>query len=471
MAQSPEPAIKSYFFGKGYIDLVNVIKGSWSRNLISSKSYFSKIDSTGEWWVTLSFFLFYGGIGTSVVTFGMAVFVIISIVHVTLLSVFFLLIYICFSILYLLERVYLFFKQFFAVCPHCHKKTPLPEYLCPSCGVPHPNLIPNSFGIFHHRCKCGEKLASSFFLNRGSLQARCSECKQLLDRQHIETRRIFIPILGGASAGKSAFLFSAVRELIDKSSTDYGLNTEFIDSSTESDYKSVEKKLFSGRVPDKTLNTVPKAFNLALTKKKKTRCLLYLYDPAGEAYQNTDSLSSQRYLEYLSGMILIIDPFSITAVKEQYKQKLNSNKTINPSALQVSDALARVLLTMEESFGLSTTSKIKNPLAVVLSKVDAFDLDLKIGRRSIKKIQEKSPHLSYESIRNELIINQLDDWGESGLLQQLNIRFNNIKFFSCSSLTRKSSHAGSGFKSVDVLEPLQWILQTVEPKIFKNKEK
>lgn len=471
MAKIPEPAIKSYFFGKGYKDLLNVIKNSWSRNRANSKKYFSHIDTTGEWWEVISSVLFNGGAGISVVIFGTIVFAIISIVHVIILLSLFSLIYISFTILYLLERIYLFFKQFFAACPHCHEKTPLPEYLCPSCGEAHAQLIPNSYGVFHHRCKCGEKLVSSFFLNRGNLQARCSECHQLLNRQHIETKRIFIPILGGASAGKSAFLFSAVRELIDKDAATYGLETEFIDSSTELDYESVKRQLLAGSAPTKTLNSVPKAFNLALLKEEKTKCLLYLYDPAGEAYQNTDTLSAHRYLEYLSGMILIIDPFSISVVREHYKKKLNVDITISPSDLQVSDALSRVLLTMEESFGLSPTSKINNPLAVVLSKVDAFDLKVKVGSKAINTVQDSLPNQTRSSIRNNLIRNQLIEWGESGLLQQLDTRFKNVQFFSCSSLTRKSSHAGSGFKSVDVFEPLQWILETVEPKIFISKRK
>ncbi len=32
MALVPQPAKKSYFFEKGYIDLGNTIKGAWSRN-------------------------------------------------------------------------------------------------------------------------------------------------------------------------------------------------------------------------------------------------------------------------------------------------------------------------------------------------------------------------------------------------------------------------------------------------------
>ena len=39
MATTPQPAKKSYFFGKGYVDLGNTIKGAWQRNFDSIKKY------------------------------------------------------------------------------------------------------------------------------------------------------------------------------------------------------------------------------------------------------------------------------------------------------------------------------------------------------------------------------------------------------------------------------------------------
>ena len=39
MATTPQPAKKSYFFGKGYVDLGNTIKGAWQRNFNSIGKY------------------------------------------------------------------------------------------------------------------------------------------------------------------------------------------------------------------------------------------------------------------------------------------------------------------------------------------------------------------------------------------------------------------------------------------------
>ena len=469
MSTYVEPAIKSYFFGKGYRDLRDVIKESWQRNFISAKGFFSKIDTTKDWWLSILSVVFWGGAGISVVVFGTTLFLVVSLIHIVFLSIFFSIIYIGFTIFWTIERIYLFFHRFFAACPHCHEKNALPEYLCDSCGNVHARLMPNNYGILYHKCTCGQKLPATFFVNRGRLQARCpsQHCHQFLHREHVETRRIFIPILGGPSAGKTAFMFAIVRNLIEKKAAELGFTTDFVDTATESEYKKIVAELQKGHVPSKTIASTPKAFNLALKKHGETKWLMYIYDPSGEAYQSTENLSEHRYHEYLSGMILIIDPFSIPAVRRNYDRELSKTwSSVNPSTLKVEDALSRVILTMEESFGLSKAGKIKQPLAIVISKVDAFGLEDVVGESAVDKAFAKAKRLSRAEVRNNLIKQQLNDWGEIALLQQLDMRFKNVRYFSCSALGRIPDASGKDFLPHHVIEPILWICHSVNAKDF-----
>lgn len=458
MSKSTEPAIKSYFFGKGYRDLLAVIKDSWESNLESTKDLFANIETVGGWWKKALSFIFWGGAGVSVIIFGTLVFVSISLLHIVFLGSFFLLIYVLFTIVWAIERTYLFFHGFFSVCPHCHEKTLLPEYLCNNCGKIHTQLIPNSYGILFHQCECGQKLPATFFVNRGRLQARCShdKCHQLLHREHVESRKIFVPILGGPSAGKTAFMFAVVRKLVEEKAAEMGFETAFVDSNTESEYKKIVNQLRKGNVPTKTVASIPKAFNLELKKGGKTKFVLYIYDPAGEAFENTENLTAHQYYEYLSGMVMIVDPFSIPTVRRDYEKDLSSTwSDVNPSQLNLEDALNTVLLTLEESFGLSKTGKIKKPLAVVISKVDAFGLDKIIGEAAITgendRVQRKS----------NLIRQQLIDWNEAALIQQIETRFKSVKYFSCSALGRiPNSKSKDDFVPHHVFEPISWLLNS-----------
>jgi len=468
MTTHVEPAIKSYFFGKGYTDLRSVIVESWQRNIASAKDFFTKINTTGEWWENAFSFVFWGSAGVSVVLFGTLFFCAVSLLHILFLAIFFSLIYLGFTLVWAVERIFLFFRCFFVACPYCHKKSTLPEYLCDNCGSVHANLAPNSYGILHHKCKCGQKLPATFFLNRGRLQARCPDCHQILHREHVESTRIFIPILGGPSAGKSAFMFSVIRKWIDEKASEFGFTAEFIDSGTEADYKLAVDQLDKGKVPAKTLDSIPKAFNLALKNGGETKWLMYIYDPSGEAYQDSEHLPAHRYHEYFSGMVLIVDPFSIPAVRRDYEIELSKTwSSVNPSQLNIEDVLSRVILTMEESFGLSKTAKIIKPLAVVISKVDAFGLEQIVGEDAVEKMFAGTLSKKRSDIRNEIIRRQLIEWGEESLVHQIDTRFDNVRYYTCSALGRMPDSSGAHYIPHHVIEPILWICNSVSSKDFK----
>ncbi len=469
MTASAEPAIKSYFFGKGYVDLKNVIKESWQRNLSSAKIFFGKIDNGGEWIELACRGIFWGGAALSVVIFGTVFFCLVSTLHIVFLGLFFSLIYLGFSVVWITERIFLLFRRFFMACPNCHTKTALPEYFCDNCGEVHTKLVPNSYGIFHHKCTCGQKLPATFFINRGRLQARCPVCKLLLHREHVESKRIFIPIFGGPSVGKSAFMFSVVRKLIDERASKYNYETEFIDSTTESMFVKVVEELNNGIVPEKTSAKIPKAFNIALKAKgNNTKWLFYVYDPAGEAYHDTESLTAHLYFEYLSGLIMIIDPFSIPSVRRQYENELSKKwKEVKPSQLDIQDSLDRVIITLEESFNLSKTGKFKKPIAVVINKIDAFGLEKTIGEKAVDKAMSANKMATdRETVRNELIKRKLIEWGEEAIVQQLEARFKKVNFFSCSALGRIPDSTNRGFVPIRVFDSMQWILESVSRKDF-----
>ena len=43
-----EPAIKSYFFGKGYRDLTATIKASWAANIVTAEPHWKDASKEGD---------------------------------------------------------------------------------------------------------------------------------------------------------------------------------------------------------------------------------------------------------------------------------------------------------------------------------------------------------------------------------------------------------------------------------------
>lgn len=471
----PEPAVKSYFFGQGYTDLWATITDSWNRNLASARQEFTKANGLwpGTYWGKAQAILRWTA-ALSVILFGTVFFLLFSAVHITLLVGFFLLIYLGFTLVYLAERGYLAWKQYSTVCPECHTRNPLPEYFCRKCGAVHRRLIPSQYGILQRTCTCGEKLPSTFFLKRGELQARCpnAECGHLLKVGHIESRKAFIPIFGGPSVGKSAYLFATVQQLAVEAPR-LGFSPFFVDSHSEGEFDRARQQLAQGRPPAKTLAALPRAFNLELRRESQDSRVLYLYDPAGEAFNETEGMILHRYQSYLSGLIFLLDPFTIPAVQAEYEDRLPSVRdALKPSLLPVEDAFARILISLEEHFELGKTARLKVPIALVINKVDAFDLEDRVGERAVqKRITALAAPTDLAAARDALLREQLIRWDLGDLVQQLETRCTKVRYFTCSSLGRMPDGTGRAFEGRGVLEPLLWILGSADAGFFSEQRK
>lgn len=454
MSASVEPAIRSYFFGKGYRDLKATIVECWGLNRETASEYGAK--ASLEWSHDRQFHaVLWWAAAISVVVFGTITFVLASTVHVVLLGLLFLLVYLGFTLVYLLERLYLAYRGFSAVCPSCHAKAGLPEYFCSGCGRIHSNLVPSSYGILKRTCLCGQRLPTTFFLKRGELQARCRECEHLLHRDHTETRKIFLPIVGGPVAGKSAFLYAAIRELIDRVFPGAGLTPTFLDDASRHGYERVAEGFEQGRPPDKTGSKLPTAFNLKLDGAPGGPRLLYVYDPAGEAFLDSEEMVLHRYQSYLSGLVFLIDPFSIPRVRVEYHDLLEEKgEPLQPSRMPVEDALARLLLSLEENFGLAKTERIDAPVAVVLSKADAFDLEGELGLAA--------GQADSDGIRAVL----MGRWDQADLVHRLESRFAEVRFFLSSALGHMPGPDAEAFEPRGVTEPVLWLLRQGDRKLL-----
>lgn len=104
----PQPAKVSYFFGKGYTDLWNTIKESWSRNIHSAGDQFSLACEKGC-------FTMGGGMNLiaaiSIFTFGSAITAFTTFAHIAVLFAFFAFIYIGFGLLWLIDRIYIMINK------------------------------------------------------------------------------------------------------------------------------------------------------------------------------------------------------------------------------------------------------------------------------------------------------------------------------------------------------------------------
>lgn len=357
------------------------------------------------------------------------------------------------------------YKIFFR-CSTCYAHMRIPIHVCPHCATEHSRLWPSVYGVFHHRCNvCNNKLPTLNSLGRLQLIRKCISCGRPMNKKVGELINVHLPVIGGPSAGKSNYIFMATRELINTYAIPRSYTVEFPDERDEQEYKRYLQDLSLGRVLAKTPDITPQAYNLALKRPgNRIGRIIYIYDVAGEAYAVEDNTVLQKYYDYVNGLVFVIDPFSIDLYWRAHEREVNALRTaLRPSGLSVMDGYERMITVLEASIGLNPTRRFKQPIAVVISKADALDLEDRIGRSAARKLMRSDPTIRLEEDAINLLVEQfLVEYEMGNLVRDLHLQFEHVRFFSCSALGRMPDERNHRpFEPVGVLEPLLWVLGTL----------
>lgn len=469
--KNAQPAKKSYFFGQGYKDIGDAIRLSWRKNASTAKKYYDSFTEKGLMSFKGIFKLF---CALSVVSFGTVFFALISLVMVAVVSLFFVLVYIGFSAVWLFDRLYLMRKKIFTACNECKSKFLIPTYLCPDCGAQHTNLTPGMYGILRRTCSCGRKLPTAFFNGRKKLQAICPNCLQrgrttyLNDR---ESRPLCIPVVGGRSVGKTAYITAFAKRFIEFVAPQKGLEIEFYNQAKENIYGEIKADFAHGSTrmtarPQDLSQTSSVSLSFFIKHKSlQPERLVHIYDIAGEVFTNNDENEVQQQYEYCQGIVFILDPFAIPEVRFQYEELLSPEDLAGIGRADLNDVIDSFLNKLREVTGLSDSSMSTVPLAVVISKIDSAGLDQDVGRRAVEKLMKAQPQVftDFFNTQDYLCRKFLRENGMESFLNNISLQFKNNRFFACSAIGH--SRGKGPYRPEGVLPPMEWLIQNADPKL------
>jgi len=361
------------------------------------------------------------------------------------------------GVLGLLERAVILSRAGYAKCPHaaCHRPVPLPVFLCPACFAEHSQLVPGRFGVLSRACGCGRaQLPTLFWLGKGRLKSLCPHCRQGMSEE-LFGGSVHLPIYGGPSAGKTMFMMAAAWQALEGKVP--GLQAHLIDELCERDYRSSWKPDFqAGSVREKTLSRFPEAFLLSMRRDRGLPASVYLYDPAGEALQSEADLKAHTFMNYIDGLALLIDPLSLPSFAARYRELGGPDLARTTSRMDPEETLTRVVNVLEGLGQLSRRRGCAHRVAVVFTKADvpgfAAELGLDLedpgppGTRWGRLGRDHSPRIKAWLARNE-----------PRLLQLLETRFKEVRFFAVSALGHLPQAKGP-FAPKRVVEPLAWLL-------------
>jgi hypothetical protein len=325
-------------------------------------------------------------------------------------------------------------------CPHDHERFALPVYVCPSCGSEHRELVPGRWGIFRRECSCQSvALPTTVLGGRQRVPQRCPSGHPMSGLiGFAETLRI--ALVAGPRAGKTTYLAGAMLEF-EEMAAEKRLAVDVLEESSSA-YSEVVGRLRSGRLPEKTQISGNPALVTEVQGDDRSR-VLYAYDVAGESYQSSDQVRGLRFLDVPSGLVLLVDPFSIPRVAEEHAAELNEARdAVRPSPEEPIRVLERTVAALIE--GGANPKDV--PVAVVIGKSDAFGIGKEIdGLRS--SAGEGAPRAWLEAK------------GAGNFARAVEQEFKHVKWFACSALGRVPGAGDeSPFEPEGSTAPLLWLL-------------
>jgi len=361
------------------------------------------------------------------------------------------------------------------ICPACHRVISVTWFRCHRCNQPH-ELIPTEGEVFHKQCSCGEKLPKVPQHGRDKLIALCPYHKPNyypIGKYTGKHPDVIIPIVGGTSTGKSAFLAAWTVYAQGQLQFEYGVDVTFPFDGGPEYAVNCFQRFQKGAAPDKTSITNPIGLGMDIVSRTSRKGMrVFLYDPTGEAFDsmNRDSenaLSHFKYYDFMDGVIFVIDPFSLPVLQRKYSQSELNKCGLVASDKQTGDTCEKFIRGLYEH-NLSRNEYHYAPCAVVITKADAFDLDSLIGETAARKKMAADPHLSFDEALDEICSLQLEGWGMGRILKLLENHFSEVRCFSVSAFGHRPQ-SGVPFTPKRIELPILWLLKKQRQRIFVSR--
>lgn len=183
------------------------------------------------------------------------------------------------------------------------------------------------------------------------------------------------------------------------------------------------------------------------------------YDTAGEDLATAERAESMQYLLATDGVILLLDPFAFPGNAARGKQAAEQRTETSPE-----NVLNAVTAVLRQNEGARKNRKIQQPIAVVISKIDAF-FDEVSTNDPVRRPSSKLPFVDWAEVASvhDHVGGLVASWGGDGLLRMLDTNYANYRLFGLSALGAEPDYASGhvdqrGILPHRVTEPLLWLM-------------
>ncbi|MBQ2726859.1 MAG: hypothetical protein IJF78_14235 [Clostridia bacterium] len=360
------------------------------------------------------------------------------------------------------------------------------KYLCPRC-FEEQNMDDVEYICSNtNREKSCSRAASKlpFKPETKSKNPRCDECGQPLVTKICPmcgfelpmgigtTSNYPIAIIGAKESGKSNYVAVLINQLRNEIGKSFDCSLMACGDNTINRYKrEFYDPLYrhrmcagatdSGEVEPLIYSLLFKRPAKWLRKAVNDAVSLTFFDTAGENLNSLASMQTHnRYLCHASGIILLLDPLQLPAVRNELEGKI----TLPQENTEVTAILSRAIEIIRTGTGMTdVTKKIDIPIAISFTKIDAVDSMLDPA----SCLKNDSAHIrnGYFDTKdfndsNEEMQSLVEKWLGPELYQMVSLQFNHFAFFGLSALGSNPDVDKKipKFRPFRVADPFLWIL-------------
>lgn len=349
-------------------------------------------------------------------------------------------------------------------CPHCYAMFRLPYFRCPHCGEIHKNLIPGHCGILFAKCSCGQFIPCSVLSHRSKLVGVCPNPKCEMDLAASNARQFFIQIIGGNASGKTAFSAAFQHQYLRLAQGHGGYK---ISGEPKEVFDALEG-MYTNGVTDPSSPSEVSSYNYVHHLKGAAAHSLIFYDIPDEVLLSEEYEKSPLNFGYTDGIIIIIDPLSITSLRDEC---IRQGDVITSSDFSNDDCetiIIDFINKFSEIVGRSARKMSDIPVAVLIAKSDIKRIKSSIGLPKIKAQFKKEPEKyngDLSAARDEICRSFLNDIGLANVVNNLESVFLDVCYFPISALGHPLE-VGVAFDPFGVIEPVTWIAKKRQSAIY-----
>lgn len=308
----------------------------------------------------------------------------------------------------------------------------------------------------------------------------CPKCHTALPIDFVDSRSPMIGLVGAKGSGKTVLMTVMIKQLREvvgrRFNADIWLATDNPDAHKGlADYQANrETPLYSGRrLPAGTAQLAQRqhAVPLVLRWRHETArliggpgldsTLLSFVDTAGEDLNDLGTTFTLNYLSVCDALMITIDPFAMPGARA----RLNLPK----AAVQVTDnepleVVKRITELLRTEHGVKRNKRIKLPVAIVFTKIDAFYSTLDRGNPLMAK---PAPVPAYSEADGQTVhehmLAVMHEWDAGDIDTHLRLNYSDYRYFGVSALGAEPDYeahsvAAGGVQPHRTEDPVLWLL-------------